>query len=652
MKNIIYIILLLFFFSCKLLVNPNDESDVIENETATDEQFNYEMTREVHINLETGYSNIPVTISYGDTVHYQGVSNNNGMIKTSFTIPEYYEYLELSTDYIGLLSYAKVAIFQESMRFNYSSPLDSLYDEDDADLSSPQRTSSSAGSNLYKTLGTWNYYGKPDYLITSDTISQSLLNQINQSLPEKQPVPEYHSHYLDDTAEKDLHLVENADVFVTFVHEGAGYRNALGFFTYDTAAGPPSSVTDDEITLIFPNVSYLGGGGLLSSGDKVNIGSFEAGTSIGWVIIANGYKRWGNSVSSGLNKFYSVDALNADAPGHKQHVVLLDYSDESLFILSFEDLKRPYGDNDFNDAVFYVTANPITAINSAGIVNTDDEAPEADSDNDGIVDSSDPEPFNSSVVSHLYTPGENTNGTLAFEDLWPFQGDYDFNDLVIDYKFRESLNSDGKIVAIQCEFTIKGILASMHNGFALELGIEPEDIQSVSGGEYSRGYTVRGTNGAEERQELAVIVIFEDANEHYDPDGPEQMIVIDIDLTRAVTRSELGYAPYNPFIMSNGERGREVHLPGKKQTDLAHYEYFGSNDDESILGTGQMYKTSDNRPWALNLPVSFHYPFDDVHITRAYNFFEQWVDTDGSSFSDWYVDQSGYRNSTYLFTFY
>jgi len=169
---------------------------------------------------------------------------------------------------------------------------------------------------------------------------------------------------------------------------------------------------------------------------------------------------------------------------------------------------------------------------------------------------------------------------------------------------------------------------------------------------YSRGYTVRGTNGAEERQELAVIVIFEDANEHYDPDGPEQMIVIDIDLTRAVTRSELGYAPYNPFIMSNGERGREVHLPGKKQTDLAHYEYFGSNDDESVLGTGQMYKTSDNRPWALNLPVSFHYPFDDVHITRAYNFFEQWVDTDGSSFSDWYVDQSGYRNSTYLFTFY
>jgi hypothetical protein len=29
-----------------------------------------------------------------------------------------------------------------------------------------------------------------------------------------------------------------------------------------------------------------------------------------------------------------------------------------------------------------------------------------------------------------------TAGTLAFEDLWPSTGDYDFNDLVVDYDFK------------------------------------------------------------------------------------------------------------------------------------------------------------------------------------------------------------------------
>ncbi len=32
-------------------------------------------------------------------------------------------------------------------------------------------------------------------------------------------------------------------------------------------------------------------------------------------------------------------------------------------------------------------------------------------------------------------PSEQFTGTLAYEDLWPGKGDYDFNDLVVDYDF-------------------------------------------------------------------------------------------------------------------------------------------------------------------------------------------------------------------------
>lgn len=650
MKKLLLFIIVIISFSCSLIVNTNPGSDNAIADDSIDEQFNYKMTKEISILIETGYSGVPILVLYDDTIHLESVSDSSGRISGSLIIPEHYDYLELNTDYIGLLPKAKIAIANEELAFDYSDPLKNLWSDDS--LSNSSARSASAAGRTYRTLGTWDNYGKPDYLMERDIISQNLLNQINQSLPEKAPVPEFNAHYLDDKAEKNLHLIEEADVFVTFVHEGAGYKNALGFFTYETASGPPSEVATEDITLIFPNASYAGGGGRLLSGDKVHIGRFDPGTSIAWVIIANGFSSRGAAVSRGLHRFFSVDSLNPDASGHKQHVVLLEFEEESLFILSFEDLLRPYGDNDFNDAVFYITANPISAVDNTSIVGTEDAAPPPDSDNDGISDDSDPEPFNSNVVSYQYTPARNSWGTLAFEDLWPHQGDYDFNDLVMDYRFRESINSDGKIVAIRCELTIRGILASMRNGFGIELGIPPGSVRSLTGGEYSRGYTFRNANGTETRQRKAVIIAFEDANLHYNPDGEEKPITLEIQLSKAVSREELGFAPYNPFIMSNGERGREVHLPGMKQTDLAHYEYFGSVDDGSVLGTGQMYKTADNRPWALNLPVSFHFPHDDVHISRAYNFFATWVNSSGSDYNDWFVDNPGYRNAKYLFTFF
>jgi len=660
-KNIPAVIIALFlagiFTGCSFLTDidemepaPSAEPPVPTAPPVPEDSFNYETTRILTLSVNTGFAGVPVTFSKDETIHFQGVSDEEGWIRGSISIPDYYESMELSTVFLGLLSHGEVKISGDSLYFDYSSPEGLVEEEDGTENGETGGISYGAGGPDYQVLGAWNRSGKPDYLLSPDSISSGLLEMINQAIPELQPVPQYRPQYLEDSAQTDIHLVEEASVYVTFVHEGAGYRNALGFFRYTTADGPPSAVADSDITLIFPNVSYKGGGGELQSGDKVKIGTFPAGTSIGWVLIANGYNTYTRTVTSGLNTFYSVNVLNPDAPGHKQHTVLLNYEEESLFLLSFEDLKRPYGDNDFNDAVFYVTSDPVTAVDSSGVVQTTETgSASSDSDGDGISDTSDPEPFDSSVANYQYTPGVNSYGTLAYEDLWPHVGDYDFNDLVLNYRFRESLNGDSKIVAIRGEFVITGILASMHNGFAFELGLSPSDVASVSGGEYSRGYTFRDSNGTEQRQTKAVIIVFEDADLHYEADGPEQTVTIDIQLSRAVSRSELGYAPYNAFIMSNGERGREVHLPGQSQTDLAHYEYFGSEDDSSTLGTSDMYKTEDNRPWAIHLPVSFRYPFDDVPIFQAYYYYSLWVESDGSSYPDWYTDKPGYRNAAFLF---
>ncbi len=120
-------------------------------------------------------------------------------------------------------------------------------------------------------MGTYNNQGVPNYLEpVNDPITQDFLNDINASLPEMRPVPQYNPEYLDATNQTSVTILQESDVWLTFVHEGAGYKNVLGFYTYD-ANNPPASVNDiTQISVIFPNVSYYGSGGGLISGNKVS----------------------------------------------------------------------------------------------------------------------------------------------------------------------------------------------------------------------------------------------------------------------------------------------------------------------------------------------------------------------------------------------
>ena len=85
-------------------------------------------------------------------------------------------------------------------------------------------------------------------------------------------------------------------------------------------------------------------------------------------------------------------------------------------------------DNDFNDAVFYAKSNPVDAIQIGNLAHI---IPATDADGDGINDELDDFPFDPDKAFNNFSPSANSSGKLVFEDLWPSQGDYDFNDLVL-----------------------------------------------------------------------------------------------------------------------------------------------------------------------------------------------------------------------------
>ncbi len=221
-----------------------------------------------------------------------------------------------------------------------------------------------------KYIGSYNSSGKPDYLESIDEqVSSDFIGRISSAVPERMDVPSYHPSYLSNDYSADIRLIADADVYVTFVMEGAGYKNVLGFYSYQTIS-PPTNVGDiDTVTIIFPNVSRQGSGGQLIAGNKVNIGNFSSGTTIGFVVFANG---WNGSIATyGKWQHYSDKYLNPPADtSYKQHSIVLYDNITQRHVICFEDITRPGGDKDFNDAVFFGTTSPASAAftqNSPGL---------------------------------------------------------------------------------------------------------------------------------------------------------------------------------------------------------------------------------------------------------------------------------------------
>lgn len=155
----------------------------------------------------------------------------------------------------------------------------------------------------------------------------------------------------------NLHLFQEAEIFLTFVHEKADYKNQFGYFTFadDNEDG---LISEDEILseeLIFENVSEEGG--VMLPGDTVKIGPFAPGTDVGFFVVANGY-------AEEKGAFYTVPELNPDGA---HHMVMVGTSDGGNVAIGIEDINwnRPDCDKDFNDVIFTFTMTPEDALDEA-----------------------------------------------------------------------------------------------------------------------------------------------------------------------------------------------------------------------------------------------------------------------------------------------
>lgn len=349
---------------------------------------------------------------------------------------------------------------------------------------------------------------------------------------------------------------------------------------------------------------------------------------------------------------------NATINGNKKVSGPVEWADNDAV------LSNGNSSNFINGATFVKTSNatnviPVSECNPVGIGYS---AP-PDADGDGVNDANDAYPNDATRAFNTYYPNQSAWGSLAFEDLWPATGDYDFNDMVIKYQYKTVTNASNKVVELSGKFEVTAVGAGYKNGFGIQFdNLLPQNIASVSGQVIGENYISLSPNGTEAAQSKTVIIPWDNVdlvinrtsgamfNTLPDSDpGTADIVEIVIAMNTPVDLSLLGTAPFNPFLIRQMNRGHEIHLIDHIPTSLMDLSLLGTLADKSVPAQGKYFRTSANLPWAISIPEMFDHPIEKTVITDAYMKFSSWAESGATLYNDWYRNNSGYRNSSNIY---
>lgn len=469
----------------------------------------------------------------------------------------------------------------------------------------------------------WDEKGRPGYLLDKPMeLDAETLNLIDAAIPKGEKFELGLSQF------SHIEISEEANVSVYFISNSSARRNAVGYFTYTGEEIPSKKEINESLTILFPNLSNealaAGDGVMLKRYDAATqtwTDSFPAGTKIGFVLLTDAWNDNG-SVDTKALPLYSHKKYNSyTIPGFsimadRPHMAA--FKANGHFILSFEDLphdQNPKSPNlgDFSDDVFVMTANPVTALPDVPSV-------------DGNIP-----PYMTSYEDY---------GILAFEDNWPYKGDYDLNDVVVKYDSKLHISYDFDYNAIEETYTFLNNGGLYVNGFGIEYGFDLAALDqtkcSIKAFDAAGNPSGIEIPGFDTDQTKATLMLFPNAAKV--PVGTQFQVTLVFNQPQSMWGFLL--PPYNPFITVNDDGGlrKEVHLVDHTPTSKANPEFFHYGDD--LSGNGRYYISDASYPFAIDLSKAETYriPRETKSISDSYPRFDSWVASVGTKDKDWYLD--------------
>lgn len=638
---------LLFFGACALLA-AGCVKEPASNRTLpdSDDYFDFKIDRQTALSVDYGFPNKDYPVLFeiydqnpltengdGESVKrdiepiYRGTTDGSGRFSADIRMLTSLQKVWLCSEYPGTLSPVELEIEDNRIAFSQKAYVERL-------RAKGTRAATESGHTYpdgWLTLGDWDQYGTPDYLEAERTMPPAStlydINEVFVKLNNTNKLKDRYPGFFAPGLSSDLQIVKPTKVYLVFINSTAAWRNTVGYYTYPTGQ-EPQSVDELQRVLVFPDASpfvkRIGATtarGALAGGDRVQLkywdgekfnDEFPAGVSIGWWLEGMGFNaNTGNIAIQNKGRFarFSTDRLNAD--GERRTVALLDPRSRKIVAIGFEDNI----DLRYNDATFYLEVEEEGAI--------DGNIPDLPDDGNGPSD------------EENYV---KTDGFLMFEDLWPYAGDYDMNDVMIKYSskvYKHIVNN--AVYRIETEYIPCHNGGQLRSGFGVQLsGIAPDAVHKTTlvgatPSDYMEGQSL------EPGQKHPTVLLFNDIRSVLD-----KKISVIFELND-VAESTVA-PPFNPFIFvdSDKTRGKEVHLVKHMPTDKADPSLFGTGHDGSRPGDNLYYvlaKNDTQYPFALNMPFleDIPIPQEGVKIDDSYPRFRSWVESDGKSNKDWYL---------------
>lgn len=597
------------------------------------EVFDFSLTKQANLNIDYGFTNDyyilfelydqnPMieeedswTKNEALTSIYSASTDKKGKYSGSLPIPSDITEVWLYSAYPGAVSPVKLTVSSTGeINFNQAEYI--------ASLQVKTRGTTPGGYTYPDDWMTipgmdWDAYGLPSNIEADINLpSADILYSIKKtySTVKKEYISVVHPDWVKNNATSGIEIIKDTELSLVFMSSGAAMNNTVGYFTFPTGT-PPTEESIQKI-LAFPNVSPISKmnnntgerKGALLCGHEVKLkywnktkqafeDKFPAGVTVGWCLQKNSFQ--GGDIKNGNGVRYSHSTLNKD---NRQCVVALNHQDTGQTVaIGFEDNT----DDNYSDAIFYINVEEANAVSTEG-----------------------------PALPLVSAPGSKENaltykGTLIFEDQWPLQGDYDMNDVIVEYQstlYRNVLTN--KVYKIVDEFTPTHNGGSYACGFGYQLyKLEADRVRSIE---------VSGPDGwkIETVQSHPTITLFDNIKTNLGKKFTVTTQLADVEAAQVTP-------PYNPFIFVK-DRSREVHLVNYPPTGKADYELFDTGDDLSNISEGVYYiaryeKEVDLMPFCINLPIlGFKIPDEGVKIYNTYPDFIGWVKSKGETNKDWY----------------
>ncbi len=220
-------------------------------------------------------------------------------------------------------------------------------------------------------------------------------------------------------------------IWITYVgNGGTNFAGSLWYYTYKTdGTNYTPATTLPKHTLLFDNSQNI-------QGRRVYLGEFEPGTRIGFIYKGN------TGVRYSTPHYNNISTKTNVANGVIRRWQFTENGTTTEYATLGMENRLPHEaswDGDYNDMICLIEADPLFIEN---------ELPKPERDPEVVT----------------------WGGYWLFEDNYPYEGDYDFNDLVVKYAIKEYKNE----AVIDLEFAARG--ASYKNSFGVNGSIYFENL--------------------------------------------------------------------------------------------------------------------------------------------------------------------------------